>query len=235
MTSVTPSSTEVTNRKTTFTFDRIVALVLAGAFLVIGGRSLVTSLSLTRALRPLPASTMSRTKQILMKALDYYGVGLGPDSRRILTEYLRGNVNVNESFSGQTLLTIATINGYADIVEELLGRGANPNLRYLGWTPLYSACNRGNYQITQTLIEHGADVNESKGDGWTPFLTAASNSTNPDLIKLLIRAGANVNAIAPSGESPLDLALQRMDPEGKIIAEMIRAAGGRTHKYQTRR
>ncbi|MCL4540322.1 MAG: ankyrin repeat domain-containing protein [Bacteroidetes bacterium] len=235
MASVTSSSADVTDRKIAFTFDRIVALVLAVAFLVIGGRSLVKSLSTTNATPPTSVMSASSARQALVKAMNYYGVTLGPNSRRLLADYLNTNPNVNEFVSGESLLSIATECGYTDIVEELINRGANPNLRGAGWPSLYTACQEDKYMIALLLIKDRANVNESKGDGWTPLLAAASSSKTPDLIKTLIAAGANVNAIAPSGESSLDLALRRTDPEGKIIAGLIQAAGGRTHKYQARR
>jgi hypothetical protein len=235
MASVTSSSAEVTNRKTAFTFDRIVALVLAVAFLIIGGRNLVKSLTTANASPPTPVMSARSARQALMKAMNQYGVTLGPNSRRLLTDYLATNPNVNEFVSGESLLSIATECGYTDIVVDLMNRGADPNLRGAGWTPLYTACQEDKYVIAVLLIKDRANVNESKGDGWTPLLAAASSSKTPDLIKILIAAGANVNVIAPNGESPLDLALQRTDPEGKIIAGLIQAAGGRTHKYQGKR
>lgn len=235
MASVITSTSERGNQKTALTFDRIVALLLAVVFVIVGGRSLVKSLASTGEQPHSPVSTLNPARQALIKALAYYGASLGPNSRRILTDYLKANINVNEFISGQSLLDTATECGYPDIVADLLNRGANPNLRDLGWTPLYSACEKDNYQIAAMLIEYGAEVNESKGDGWTPLLAAASNSKNPQLIKLLLIHEANVNAIAPNGDSPLDLALQRTDPEGKTIAGIIEAAGGRTHKYQARR
>ncbi len=235
MTSLTPSSSRGGNRRAALNFDRIVALLLAVVFVIVGGRSLVKSLASTGEQSHSPVSTLNPARQALIKALAYYGASLGPDSRRILTDYLKANVNVNEFISGQSLLDIATECGYSDIVADLLNRGANPNLRDLGWTPLYSACEKDNYQIAAMLIEYGAEVNESKGDDWTPLLAAASNSKNPQLIKLLLIHEANVNAIAPTGASPLDLALQRTDPEGKVIAGIIRAAGGRAYTYKIKR
>jgi len=235
MTSVTSFSAEITNRKRTFMFDRIVALVLAIAFLIIGGRSLAKSLSMANASPPAPVMSASSARQALVKALNYYGVTLGRNSRRILTDYLNTNPNVNEFVSGESLLSLATECGYTDIVEDIINRGANPNLRGAGWPPLYTACQEDKYMIAVLLIKDRANVNESKGDGWTPLLAAASSSKTPDLVKTLIAAGANVNAVAPSGESSLDLALRRTDPEGRIIAGLIQAAGGRTHKYQARR
>ncbi len=221
--------------RSSLNFDKVFALFLAIIFIIIGGKSLLESLPSAGEESQPSAREQAEAKQALVRALGYYGVTLGPDKRNILTNYLSGNVDVNEFISGQTLLDIATECGYPDIVTDILKRGANPNLRDLGWTPLYSACLHDNYQIASVLIEYGASVNESKGDGWTPLLAAASSSKNPDLIRLLIAHGANVNAIAPDGTSPLDLALQRTDQEGKVVAQVIAASGGKTHAIKNER
>jgi ankyrin repeat protein len=45
----------------------------------------------------------------------------------------------------------------------------------------------------RSTIEKGADVNERGDNGWTPLMLAAANSAYPEVIGLLIEAGARIN------------------------------------------
>lgn len=225
MASVTSSSAGGGSRSYVGRLDKIVALVLAVAFIIIGGWNLAKTLSAASA------------KQAFMNALNHYEDGFGPAGHRILADYLSTNtdIDVNQYFKARTLLGIATECGYSDIVDELLKRGANPNLYSTGDAPLFIACINDRYHIAELLIAHGANVNETDIYGWGPLSRAAEVSMHPDLIRLMIAHGANVNFINPNGTSPLDFALQRTDPEGKIIAGILEAAGGRAHQHQVRR
>jgi ankyrin repeat protein len=64
-------------------------------------------------------------------------------------------------------------------------------------TPLYLACNNGNAAIADRLIAAGADPNEVSLDGQTALMTAAA-SGNPEVVRLLLKRGADANAIEPS-------------------------------------
>ena len=61
-----------------------------------------------------------------------------------------------------------------------------------GWTPLYSAANKGYLEIVKLLIENGADINKSNNDGWTPLYSAADKG-HLEVVKLLIENGADIN------------------------------------------
>lgn len=77
------------------------------------------------------------------------------------------------------------------IIQTLLNKGAEVNeLDDNGCTPLYHACDAGNLEIVQLLIEKNADVNFGK-----PPLTAALYSDHWEIAKLLIEKGASTNPI----------------------------------------
>ncbi len=69
---------------------------------------------------------------------------------------------------GDTALHHATRNGDLEIVEELVGSGADVNLTSdHGHFPLYCAAGHGHVETTQYLVKHGADLQARLGDGKT--------------------------------------------------------------------
>jgi ankyrin repeat protein len=103
-------------------------------------------------------------------------------------------------------------NGLA-IVKTLLERGANPNIALFfqpanlngntntrGATPLIRAANNGDLDVVKLLLEHGADATLQMADRQTAIhAVIAGRSPEPqalELIRMLHKAGADVNAIA---------------------------------------
>ncbi len=76
---------------------------------------------------------------------------------------------VHERYArGDTALHHATRNGDLEIVEQLVGSGADVNLTSdHGHFPLYCAAGHGHVETTQYLVEHGADLQARLGDGKT--------------------------------------------------------------------
>jgi len=76
---------------------------------------------------------------------------------------------VHERYArGDTALHHATRNGNLEIVEQLVGSGADVNLMTdHGHFPLYCAAGHGHVETTQYLVEHGADLQARLGDGKT--------------------------------------------------------------------
>jgi ankyrin repeat protein len=101
-----------------------------------------------------------------------------------------------------TPLLIAVENNNTEMVQVLLGSGADPNLgNCQGETPLMSAC--GKPEIANLLLGAGALVNPRTRDrGWTALI-AASTCGDTAFLKVLIAHGAQVNAVTKAGYTGL--------------------------------
>ncbi len=75
------------------------------------------------------------------------------------------------------------------------------------YTPLHWSSSRGFLQVTQWLIEAGADVNAKDIDGFTPLRLAIINDRE-SIVLLLLQANAEVNTQYKTGKSDLDIAWQ---------------------------
>ena len=85
-------------------------------------------------------------------------------------------------------------------------------------TPLQYSCQNGNKEISELLINLGANLNWKDNKGNT-CLHYAVNSENPSLVKKLIMFGANKYIKNEEGNSPLDLAEKNKNNE---IIDMLK-------------
>jgi ankyrin repeat protein len=108
---------------------------------------------------------------------------------------IQNKADVNATASdGSTALHWAVHKDALDVVDLLLGAGANPKAanRY-GVTPLSLAATNGNPRIVERLLRGGADPNTALPGGETVLMTAARTG-DVAVLKALIEANANVNA-----------------------------------------
>ena len=108
---------------------------------------------------------------------------------------LQKKADVNApAVDGSTALHWAVHNNALDIVDLLLGAGANVMAanRY-GVTPLTLAATNGHARIVERLLRGGADPNTTLPGGETILMTAARTG-DVAVLQALIEANANVNA-----------------------------------------
>ena len=138
--------------------------------------------------------------------------------------------------NGLSVLVLAIINAHYELASYLLDQGADPNAAGQGWTALHQVVTtpRLSYgrfphplqtgsvtplELAKKLIARGADVNATMtavtmGDGYrtrlnrlnaTPLALAAKGAY-PEMMRLLLENGADVNATISEGSTPLMLA-----------------------------
>jgi ankyrin repeat protein len=117
--------------------------------------------------------------------------------------------NVNDADAwGVSAVTLAAHSGFTELVEFLLGKGADPNAAPAGFTALHEAIMRRDERMVRALLAHGANPNtplktwtptrRSSRDfnfepplvGATPFWLAA-RFTQPEVMRLLLKHGAD--------------------------------------------
>ncbi|MEE0930884.1 MAG: ankyrin repeat domain-containing protein [Acutalibacteraceae bacterium] len=113
--------------------------------------------------------------------------------------------NVENDMREKNSLMNAVENEDCQLVEKLLESGvpadANEYSLFKGnyisentqdyTTPLLYACENGNYEIAELLIEYGADSNIIGKRGVTPMIEAMDSSSY-DIMKLLLENGADI-------------------------------------------
>jgi len=94
--------------------------------------------------------------------------------------------------------------GSVEVASLLISHGESVSATdSRGETPLFWAVGNGKVKAAELLIKNGADVNATNNFGGTPLLTSARETESPEQMKLLIAAGANVNARDSEGENGL--------------------------------
>ena len=120
------------------------------------------------------------------------------------------DVNTTDQ-DGNTLLMLAGRDGQRELAALLLSRKADVARRNrYGDTAATMASLKGDLSVVMALVEAGADL---KSSGWNALHYAAFGGSG-DVVKYLIGKGADKNAVAPNGFTPLMLAVR----EGKFDA-----------------
>ncbi len=133
--------------------------------------------------------------------------------------------DVNITANDGTTALLEAAESSAEITQLLLNKGADIKARRDDGRGLFTSCifgilmDRVDYELAEFVLSKGADVNEAatSGDieGWAPIHYAVSNG-NEELIRFLVKNGADVNATTKDGKTPLSIASEAGNEE--IIA-----------------
>jgi ankyrin repeat protein len=115
--------------------------------------------------------------------------------------------------NGDTPLHVAALHGELAVAQVLLEAGADVNARnsYGAFTPgdLWSVLGSSNHKDPVALLRvHGVDTQDMK-NGYTPLHLAVFSVSHKKMVELLLSKGADVNARAASGATPLFFAILR--------------------------
>jgi ankyrin repeat protein len=139
------------------------------------------------------------------------------------------SLNYTNRRDGRTLLHAAAFFNQSNTAALLLRRGAKVGISdQKGCTPLHLAASRGSEEVAVLLLKHHADPNariDAPPNAWPPPMMMSSSLTvfpgstplhlaalgaQTNVIELLLKSGAEVNAINLDGMTPWDLISQRI-------------------------
>jgi len=177
-------------------------------------------------LRPLHASLMGRGGEVgavLLKA----GADFRTPDRRGLTplhqaayggsivmieELIRLGADVNARDKSYRTPLLASLEARrSDVAQLLIRRGAVIRNDKTGQASLIEAAQKGFTEIAVVLLSRGVDANAVLHDGGSPALFWAARNGHLQLVELLIKYRANVNARNRDQQSPLHAAASSPD------------------------
>ncbi len=126
----------------------------------------------------------------------------------------------------------AATNGSHGVVELLLKAGADPLVRDLeGLTPIMATAHSGDAPTCEALLSWGAIVNEVADTGSTALMFAATQK-KADVVQILLKAGANVNAAVRATPEYIEMNKHALEAEEDVdehiegVTSLMLAAGG---------
>lgn len=88
--------------------------------------------------------------------------------------------------------------------REIINSGIDVNEKHRDSYLLNVACYRGDLELVQLLLNNGADVNVVAGDGATPLVWAGQGDKTGEIVSLLLKKGAKIDAENKLGTSAFD-------------------------------
>ena len=120
-----------------------------------------------------------------------------------------------------------------ELVELLLLKGADVNAKKVNGTGVFTECINGvlwksvTLELAEILLSKGVDIDETRTSGGSQGFTnlmMAVDSNNEEVVRFLIKNGANVNAKTKDGDTALSLAVKKGYTN---IIEILKANGAK--------
>ena len=141
------------------------------------------------------------------------------DNLQIADLLIRAGADVNVTNElGVAPLSLACINGSAEMVGRLLDRDADANHALpTGVTSLMTCARTGSVDAVRNLLDHGARVNEQERVRGQTALMWAIAERHPDVVATLVAAGADIGHRSHGGFTSLLFAAQQGNVESAGI------------------
>jgi serine/threonine-protein phosphatase 6 regulatory ankyrin repeat subunit B len=142
------------------------------------------------------------------------------------------NATMSEKKDGETALTFAVWKGHVEVARALLAANANVDHETSGESPLYAAARSANLNMVKVLLTAKPKLNRQGRGGQTALMYAISTGRrdSPEMARLLIEAGADVNLQTNTGISALMVAVQR---DLATVQRLLAAGAGVDFKFCT--
>jgi uncharacterized protein len=124
------------------------------------------------------------------------------DAIRVLLES-GANVNAKETWGGTTALMWTVSEGHVDGAKALLAAGADVNAR----SHYVAAANGRGFEGRTPVANRTDPKTEEFASGWLTPLMLAAREGDVELVGVLLKAGADVNAVSGDGKTALALAI----------------------------
>ena len=124
------------------------------------------------------------------------------DAVRLLIE-ARADVNEKEHWGGTTALMWAVAEGHGEAARLLIAAGADVNAR----SHYVAAANGRGFEGRTPAASRTEEKVEEFASGWLTPLMFAARDGSVELTRILVDAGADVNAVAGDGKTALALAI----------------------------
>lgn len=132
------------------------------------------------------------------------------EPQKVIAALKKGTISMTDTHSeGFSPIHFVSFKQPLEVVKFLIDSGADVNLRASnGVTPLMAAAGANTPEVVSYLLKNGARISDRALEGETPLWVAATQNTDPEVFKLLISAGANINAQNKDGASVLAVAVK---------------------------
>ena len=168
--------------------------------------------------QPLPPANRFATREDMIQAFQQPGM---------LQSVIQSGRDIDfELPDGKTALMLASEQGNASAVRQLLAAGAAPNARSRnGGTALMYAASIGSNAVVRTLLQSGGAVNSMNVEGKTALMSAAGGG-HVETVRILLENGANVGTTSIHGRTALNYAQEGGHTRRREPAELLRPTGG---------